>query len=144
MMDIRVRHFFWKFQFGENCIALGQGISKRFFFSETYISQIFWLQSSAAQVVKAVKFGNFPKSTVFRMPIKHFSTFMKIDSIYEFSVAIRVFWYITRLYLQKKFKFYYQTLKSEYSRNIRLTKKKQFWNPLAEGYKISSFTATAT
>ena len=40
---------------------------------------------------KAVKFGNFPKSIVFRMSIEHFLTFLKINSIFEFSVPIRVF-----------------------------------------------------
>ena len=49
----------------------------------------------------AAKFWNFPKSTVFRMSIEHFSTFLKIDSIFEFSVPIRAFWYVTRLYLKQ-------------------------------------------
>ena len=50
----RLRHFFLfsstglvKFWFGGHFIALGQGISKLLFnfFSEMYISRIFWLQS---------------------------------------------------------------------------------------------------
>ena len=39
-MYIRVRHFFWKIQFGGHFIALGQGISKLFlfFFWDEYFS----------------------------------------------------------------------------------------------------------
>ena len=169
-MYIRVRHFFWKIQFGGHFIALGQGISKLFlfFFWDLYFLNIltskfgipcskvkkifFWnialwrfkrsalrhwtrISNHFSKIMKidctgskkAVKFGNFPKSTVFRMSIEHFSTFLKIDSIFEFSVPIRVFWYVTRLYLKKIFfKLYYrgsQILKSNYSRNIRLRKK---------------------
>ena len=61
---------------------------------------------------------------------------------YLFSVPIRVFWYVIRLYVFKKnifLKLYYrgfETLRSEYSRNIRIRKKKQFGNPLAWGYKM--------
>ena len=107
----------------------------------TYIESLLknlenWLHRGSK---KAVKFGYFPKSKVFRMSIEHLPIFFKINSISEFSVPICVFWYVTRLYLKKKisFKPYYrgfQTLKSEYSRNIRLRKKfKLFKNPLAQG-----------
>ena len=39
----------------------------------------------------AVKCGIFLKSTVFCLPIEQFSTFTKIDSIFEFSGPLRVF-----------------------------------------------------
>ena len=82
---------------------------------------------------------SFPKSAVFPMSIADFLTFFKINSILEFSVPIRVFWYVTRLYLKRIFffKLYLyrgsQTLKSEYSRNIGLRKKNRnsFWSTRA-------------
>ena len=133
-MYIRVRHFFWKIQFGGHFIALSQGISKLFlfFFWDLYFSNIltfkfgipcskvkkifFWnialwrfkrsalrhwtrisyhfskiMKIDCTGSKKAVKFRNFPKSTVFRMSIEHVLKFLKINSIFEFRVPIRVF-----------------------------------------------------
>ena len=44
------------------------------------------------------------KSTVFRLPIEQYLTILKIDSIFELIGLIRVFWYVTRLYLTHYFK----------------------------------------
>ena len=61
----------------------------------------------------ALKFGNLPKSTGFRMSIEHFPTFFQIDSIIECSVSFD---------MSHDYIWGSQTLKSEYSRNIRLKK----------------------
>ena len=47
------------------------------------ILKIYW-----TGIKKAVKFGNFPKCIVFRISSEHFSTFMEIDKIFQFSVPI--------------------------------------------------------
>ena len=167
---VRVRHFFWKIQFGGHFIALGQGISKLFlfffwdlnfsniltskfgipcskvwkiFFSNIVVWRIkrrvleHWTQISNqfSEMSKNVRLTcekpcfleNFRILQLFYYLCSQFSWFLKNDSIFVFSVSMRFFWTVTRLYLKQIFfKLYYRgsrILKSKYSRNIRLRKK---------------------
>ena len=74
-MVIRVRHFFLKILILRAFYSIRQGITKLFFFSETYISRIFWLQSLGSPVVKFKNFFfKYSLVTVLKTRIKSLNT----------------------------------------------------------------------
>ena len=138
--------FFWE-EYSSNNLNSNFGIpcSKvwKIFFSNIVVWRIkrrvleYWTQISNqfSEMSKNVRLTcekpcfleNFLILQLFYYLCSQFLRFLKNDSIFVFSVLMRVFWTVTRLYYKNIFlKLYYrgfQTLKPEYSRNIRLRKK---------------------
>ena len=87
---------------------------------------------------------NFRILQLFYYLCSQFSWFLKNDLIFVFSVSMRFFWTVTRLYLKKN--IFLTLLQGIPNLEVRIFEKyksqkknkKQFWNALAEGYKMPS------